>query len=97
VVRDNSTLTVLERFITVVQEEDDIIPAAPGGIVPYLYGDDRPVSGQGVHTAAQDLGFGRFGIDLDKVRCEREDGTVLVQGNTLDLIRPLQRQITFPD
>jgi hypothetical protein len=36
--------------------------------VPYLYRDDRPMPGECVPTAAQDLGFSGFGIDFDEIR-----------------------------
>jgi hypothetical protein len=34
--RDEGACMVLERRIAVVQEEDDVIPAVPGGIIPDL-------------------------------------------------------------
>jgi hypothetical protein len=52
----------------VVQEEDHVIPAVPRRIIPYFYRDDRPMPGESVPTAAQDLGLSCFGIDFDEIR-----------------------------
>jgi hypothetical protein len=69
--RDDDARLVLEDLIAVVQEEDDVIPAVPRRIVPYLHRDDRPMLGKCMPTAMQDLRFSRFGIDFDEIRRQR--------------------------
>jgi hypothetical protein len=80
---------VLIRRIAVSEEEEDVLPAVPGFIIPHFQDNDWPILGDDVRTAAQDLRLGSLGIDFDEVGYHRVGPAIGIQRHTLDVIRPV--------